>query len=107
MVLILISLFVIEVVVAAALGLGIYYFQFLPTDNTVAAISSSADGEQQLLRRTVARSSDRSGTLPLFQSLFGTANYTSNGSSSPLIITTAGNYKKKGRKAMTSFSMSV
>ena len=85
MVLILISLFVIEVV-AAALGLGIYYFQFLPTADNTVAVSSSADG---LLERTVA-TSDQSGTLPLFQSLFGTANYTSNGSSSPLIITTAG-----------------
>ena len=84
MVLILISLFVIEV--AAALGLGIYYFQFLPTADNTVAVSSSADG---LLQRTVA-TSDQSGTLPLFQSLFGTANYTSNGSSSPLIITTAG-----------------
>ena len=99
MVLILISLFVIEVVVAAALGLGIYYFQFLPTADNTVAVSSSADG---LLQRTVA-TSDQSGTLPLFQSLFGTANYTSNGSSSPLIITTAGKpTRRKCREAMTS-----
>ena len=91
MVLILISLFVIEVV-AAALGLGIYYFQFLPTADNTVAVSSSADGLLQ--RRTVA-TSDQSGTLPLFQSLFGTANYTSNGSSSPLIITTAGKPTRK------------